>query len=60
MEQQILKLYPIFTNNLKTFWQPYVVSREDFDRASKLLLDRVQYEIEVDKNDYGYYLKVNF
>ena len=60
MEQQILKLYPIFTNNLKTFWQPYVVSREDFDRASKLLLDRVQCEIEVDKNDYGYYLKVNF
>lgn len=60
MDKQSLKLYPIFTNNLKTFWQPFSVSKEDFDLALSVLLDRVHNKLKIDKDEYGYYLEVEF
>lgn len=32
-----LRLYPLYTNNLKTFWQPYFVNAEQFNHCSDLL-----------------------
>ncbi|WP_223235214.1 hypothetical protein, partial [Acinetobacter baumannii] len=32
--KDIIRLYPIYTNNLQTFWQPYPVDAEDFSKAS--------------------------
>ncbi|MGG3887269.1 CapA family protein [Brevibacillus panacihumi] len=36
-ERHLLKLYPIFTNNLDTFWQPYPVDEYQFEHVLKVL-----------------------
>ncbi|WP_109441368.1 CapA family protein [Acinetobacter haemolyticus] len=59
MDKQILKLYPIFTNNLKTFWQPYIVSKEDFisiKSALTKILNSDQYDSHND--ELGFFIKL--
>lgn len=56
-----LRLYPIYTNNLKTFWQPYPVNEEDFSKAScymTSLLAQENYSLAQDK--LGFYVELGF
>ncbi|MGE8551256.1 MAG: CapA family protein, partial [Acinetobacter calcoaceticus] len=56
-----LRLYPIYTNNLKTFWQPYPVNKEDFSKASSYmtsLLAHENYSLAQDK--LGFYVELGF
>ncbi|MCU4423893.1 CapA family protein [Acinetobacter sp. WU_MDCI_Abxb74] len=56
-----LSLYPIYTNNLKTFWQPYPVNEEDFSKASSYmtsLLAHENYSLAQDK--LGFYVELGF
>ncbi|MER8077542.1 CapA family protein [Acinetobacter pittii] len=56
-----LRLYPIYTNNLKTFWQPYPVNEEDFSKASSYmtsLLAQENYSLAQDK--LGFYVELGF
>ncbi|HHQ1421879.1 TPA: CapA family protein [Acinetobacter baumannii] len=61
LAKDIIRLYPIYTNNLQTFWQPYPVDAEDFSKASiymTSLLTPENYMASQDK--LGRYLEVKF
>ena len=61
LAKDIIRLYPIYTNNLQTFWQPYPVDAEDFSKASiymTSLLTPENYMASQDK--LGDILKLNF
>ncbi|MCH7315986.1 CapA family protein [Acinetobacter sp. ANC 3882] len=60
LHEEKLKLYPIFTNNLKTFWQPSFVNQTDFDIALRVLLEKTQEGIIKNIDEYGYYLEVKY
>lgn len=56
-----LRLYPIYTNNLKTFWQPYPVNEEEFSKAHSYmtsLLTQENYSLAQDK--LGFYVELGF
>ena len=56
-----LRLYPIYTNNLKTFWQPYPVNEQDFSKVSNYmtsLLTQENYSLAQDK--LGFYVELGF
>ncbi|ENX36185.1 hypothetical protein F889_00343 [Acinetobacter colistiniresistens] len=60
MEWQ-LKLYPIYTHNRKTFWQPRIVNQEQFEQARALLtrqLDPTHYSVGQDH--LGTYIQFGF
>ncbi len=56
-----LRIYPIYTNNLKTFWQPYPVNEDDFSEASNymtsLLTPQYYYAAQ---DDLGFYVEMSF
>lgn len=56
-----LRLYPIYTNNLKTFWQPYPVNENEFSEASNymtsLLTPQYYYAAQ---DDLGFYVEMSF
>lgn len=61
LSKDLLRLYPIYTNNLKTFWQPYPVNEEDFSKASSYmtsLLAQENYSLAQDK--LGFYVELGF
>lgn len=61
LSKDLLRLYPIYTNNLKTFWQPYSVNEEDFSKASSYmtsLLAQENYSLAQDK--LGFYVELGF
>ncbi len=61
LSKDLLRLYPIYTNNLKTFWQPYPVNAEDFLKASTYmtsLLTPVDYIATQD--NLGAYIEIKF
>ncbi|MCU4707043.1 CapA family protein [Acinetobacter pittii] len=61
LSKDLLRLYPIYTNNLKTFWQPYPVNAEDFLKASTYmtsLLAPVNYIATQD--NLGAYIEIKF
>lgn len=61
LSKDLLRLYPIYTNNLKTFWQPYPVNAEDFLKASTYmtsLLTPVDYIATQD--NLGFYVELGF
>ncbi|MEB3754568.1 CapA family protein [Acinetobacter sp. MD2(2019)] len=60
LDKEVLKLYPIFTNNLKTFWCPYFVNPIDFDIAQKYLLDTAEENLTKNIDKYGHYLEVKY
>ena len=56
-----LKLYPIFTHNLKTFWQPYPVDEMQFEQAKKYLTHYLaSNEFFSCNDDLGHYIEMNF
>ncbi|NUF29152.1 CapA family protein, partial [Acinetobacter oleivorans] len=56
-----LRLYPIYTNNLKTFWQPYPVNEDDFSEASNYMTSLLTPEnYYAAQDDLGFYVEMSF
>ncbi|MFV5438038.1 CapA family protein [Acinetobacter oleivorans] len=56
-----LRLYPIYTNNLKTFWQPYLVNEDDFSEASSYMTSLLTPEnYYAAQDDLGFYVEMCF
>jgi len=56
-----LRLYPIYTDNLKTFWQPYPVNEDDFSEASSYMTSLLTQENYYTAQDnLGFYVELNF
>ncbi|NUG02720.1 CapA family protein, partial [Acinetobacter oleivorans] len=56
-----LRLYPIYTNNLKTFWQPRPVNEDDFSEASSYMTSLLTPEnYYAAQDDLGFYVEMSF
>ncbi|MBH2029177.1 MAG: CapA family protein [Moraxellaceae bacterium] len=56
-----MKLYPISTNNLENFWQPYAVTDTQFKQAKLNLTSRlVQKDFFEGQDCLGHYIEMNF
>lgn len=56
-----LRLYPIYTNNLKTFWQPCPVNEDDFSEASSYMTSLLTPEnYYAAQDDLGFYVEMSF
>ncbi|RZF55624.1 CapA family protein [Acinetobacter halotolerans] len=55
MEKQEVKLYPICTNNLKTFWKPRFVSHEELCEVKEFLKEN---KLEEEKDELGHFFKI--
>lgn len=56
-----LRLYPIYTNNLKTFWQPHPVNEDDFSEASNYITSLLTPEnYYTAQDDLGFYVELSF
>lgn len=56
-----LRLYPIYTNNLKTFWQPYPVNEDDFSEVSSYMTSLLTSEnYYAAQDDLGFYVEMSF
>lgn len=56
-----LRLYPIYTNNLKKFWQPYPVNEDDFSEASNYMTSLLTPEnYYAAQDDLGFYVEMSF
>lgn len=61
LSKDLLRLYPIYTNNLKTFWQPYPVNAEDFLKASTYMTSLLTPENYIATQDnLGPYIEIKF
>ncbi len=61
LSKDLLRLYPIYTNNLKTFWQPYPVNVEDFLKASNYMTSLLTPENYIATQDnLGAYIEIKF
>lgn len=61
LSKDLLRLYPIYTNNLKTFWQPYLVNAEDFLKASTYMTSLLTPENYIATQDnLGPYIEFKF
>jgi len=61
LAKDLLRLYPIYTNNLKTFWQPYPVDIEDFSKASTYMTSLLTPENYIATQDnLGRYVEIKF
>lgn len=61
LSQSQLKLYPIYTHNRETFWQPRVVDDIQFEQAKSLLTHQLDSEnYIVGQDGLGHYLQLNF
>lgn len=61
LSKDLLRLYPIYTNNLKTFWQPYPVNAEDFLKASTYMTSLLTPEnYIVTQDNLGAYIEIKF
>lgn len=61
LSKDLLRLYPIYTNNLKTFWQPYPVNAEDFLKASTYMTSSLTPENYIATQDnLGAYVEIKF
>lgn len=61
LSKDLLRLYPIYTNNLKTFWQPYPVNAEDFFKASTYMTSLLTPENYIATQDkLGTYIEIKF
>lgn len=56
-----LRLYPIYTNNLKTFWQPHPVNEDDFSEVSSYMTSLLTPEnYYTAQDDLGFYVELSF
>lgn len=61
LANDLLRLYPIYTDNLKTFWQPYPVDVEDFSKASTYMTSLLTHENYMASQDnLGRYVEIKF
>ena len=61
LAKALLRLYPIYTNNLKTFWQPYPVDTEDFSKASTYMTSLLTHEdYTITQDNLGAYIEIKF
>lgn len=61
LSKDLLRLYPIYTNNLKTFWQPYPANAEDFLKASIYMTSLLTPENYIATQDnLGAYIEIKF
>ncbi|QRF07186.1 CapA family protein [Acinetobacter pittii] len=61
LSKDLLRLYPIYTNNLKTFWQPYPVNAENFLKASTYMTSLLTPENYIATQDnLGAYIEIKF
>lgn len=61
LAKDLLRLYPIYTNNLKTFWQPYPVDIKDFSKASTYMTSLLTPENYIATQDnLGRYVEIKF
>lgn len=61
LSKDLLRLYPIYINNLKTFWQPYPVDAEDFLKASTYMTSSLTLENYIATQDnLGAYIEIKF
>ncbi|MFA2963734.1 CapA family protein [Acinetobacter pittii] len=61
LSKDLLRLYPIYINNLKTFWQPYPVDAEDFLKASTYMTSLLTPENYIATQDnLGAYIEIKF
>ncbi|MFA2944608.1 CapA family protein [Acinetobacter pittii] len=61
LSKDLLRLYPIYINNLKTFWQPYPVDAEDFLKASTYMTSLLTPENYIAAQDnLGAYIEIKF
>ncbi|ENX62489.1 CapA family protein [Acinetobacter sp. NIPH1876] len=61
LKESRLKLYPIYTHNQKTFWQPHSVDELQFEQAKTLLTHQLDPEnYSVGQDDLGHYLQFTF
>lgn len=61
LSKDLLRLYPIYTNNLKTFWQPYPVNAEDLLKASTYMTSSLTPENYIATQDnLGAYIEIKF
>ena len=61
LTKDLLRLYPIYTNNLQTFWQPYPVDINDFSKASTYMTSLLTSERYITTQDYlGWYVEIKF
>ncbi|MEN4983545.1 CapA family protein [Acinetobacter modestus] len=59
--KNVIKLYPIYTNNLETFWQPYAVTDIQFKEVKENLTTRLTQQDFFEGKDYlGHYIEMNF
>lgn len=59
--ENLIKLYPIYTNNLENFWQPYAVTDIQFKQAKENLTTRLtQKDFFEGKDHLGHYIEMNF
>lgn len=61
LAKDLLRLYPIYTNNLQTFWQPYPVSLEDLLKASSYITSLLTSDhYIVTQDNLGGYIEIKF
>ncbi|MDB9694873.1 CapA family protein [Acinetobacter nosocomialis] len=61
LANDLLRLYPIYTDNLKTFWQPYPVDIENFSKASTYMTSLLTHENYMTSQDnLGRYVEIKF
>lgn len=61
LETENLRLYPIYTNNLKTFWQPCMVNvTQAIDTLKVLQPQFSQIDKDLNVDDNGYYVEIGF
>ncbi|PTV58894.1 CapA family protein [Acinetobacter seifertii] len=61
LAKDLLRLYPIYTDNLKTFWQPYPVDFNDFSKASTYMTSLLTHEDYTTTHDnLGRYVEIKF
>lgn len=61
LSKDLLRLYPIYTNNLKTFWQPYPVNAENFLKTRTYMTSLLTPENYIATQDnLGAYIEIKF
>ena len=59
--ENLIKLYPIYTNNLETFWQPCTVTDIQFKQAKENLTTRLtQKDFFEGQDRLGHHIEMNF
>jgi hypothetical protein len=61
LAKDLLRLYPIYTDNLKNFWQPNPVNNEEFSEAKTYMTSLLAPESYMaTQDDFGMYVEMKF